>query len=225
MKFSSLFNPTYGIIRSIIALLLGLAIVIWPGVAVDAFVRILGAVMILVGGVSLGINFLGKERLGFLFAFTGIIAVLFGIVLLVFPDFFVNLLSYLFGILMLFFSIGEIATLLSAGKYTKVKFAFYIIPILIFLAGIFLIVKPMEVAKTVFVFFGIALIFYAVFEFVMAVRFSKVFKEVEQQAAVEEAKAEATDAEIIESKPLIEEAAEEPAEEPVDDPQDVQPEE
>ena len=211
MKFSSLFHPTYGIIRSIIALLLGLSLVIWPGVAVDAFVRILGAVMILVGGVALGINFLGKERLGFLFASTGIIAVVFGIVLLAFPDFFVNLLSYLFGILMLFFSIGEIATLLSAGKYTKVKFGFYIIPILIFLAGIFLIVRPMDAAKAVFIFFGISMIFYAVFEFVLAVKFSKVFKMAEQEAAVEAAKAEATDVEVIESKPLIEEAAEEPA--------------
>lgn len=211
MKFSSLFHPTYGIIRSIIALLLGLSLVIWPGVAVDAFVRILGAVMILVGGVALGINFLGKERLGFLFASTGIIAVVFGIVLLAFPDFFVNLLSYLFGILMLFFSIGEIATLLTAGKYTKVKFGFYIIPILIFLAGIFLIVRPMDAAKAVFIFFGISMIFYAVFEFVLAVKFSKVFKMAEQEAAVEAAKAEATDVEVIESKPLIEEAAEEPA--------------
>ena len=211
MKFSSLFHPTYGIIRSIIALLLGLSLVIWPGVAVDAFVRILGAVMILVGGVALGINFLGKERLGFLFASTGIIAVVFGIVLLAFPDFFVNLLSYLFGILMLFFSIGEIATLLSAGKYTKVKFGFYIIPILIFLAGIFLIVRPMDAAKAVFIFFGISMIFYAVFEFVLAVKFSKVFKMAEQEAAVEAAKAEATDVEVIESKPLIEEASEEPA--------------
>lgn len=210
MKFSSLFHPTYGIIRSIIALLLGLSLVIWPGVAVDAFVRILGAVMILVGGVALGINFLGKERLGFLFASTGIIAVVFGIVLLAFPDFFVNLLSYLFGILMLFFSIGEIATLLSAGKYTKVKFGFYIIPILIFLAGIFLIVRPMDAAKAVFIFFGISMIFYAVFEFVLAVKFSKVFKMAEQEAVVEAAKAEATDVEVIESKPLIEEAAEEP---------------
>ena len=210
MKFSSLFHPTYGIIRSIIALLLGLSLVIWPGVAVAAFVRILGAVMILVGGVALGINFLGKERLGFLFASTGIIAVVFGIVLLAFPDFFVNLLSYLFGILMLFFSIGEIATLLSAGKYTKVKFGFYIIPILIFLAGIFLIVRPMDAAKAVFIFFGISMIFYAVFEFVLAVKFSKVFKMAEQEAAVEAAKAEATDVEVIESKPLIEEAAEEP---------------
>ncbi len=210
MKFSSLFHPTYGIIRSIIALLLGLSLVIWPGVAVDAFVRILGAVMILVGGVALGINFLGKERLGFLFASTGIIAVVFGIVLLAFPDFFVNLLSYLFGILMLFFSIGEIATLLSAGKYTKVKFGFYIIPILIFLAGIFLIVRPMDAAKAVFIFFGISMIFYAVFESVLADKFSNVFKMAEQEAAVEAAKAEATDVEVIESKPLIEEAAEEP---------------
>lgn len=221
MKFSSLFHPTYGIIRSIIALLLGLSLVIWPDVAVDAFVRILGAVMILVGGVALGINFLGKERLGFLFASTGIIAVVFGIVLLAFPDFFVNLLSYLFGILMLFFSIGEIATLLSAGKYTKVKFGFYIIPILIFLAGIFLIVRPMDAAKAVFIFFGISMIFYAVFEFVLAVKFSKVFKMAEQEAAIEAAKAEATDVEVIESKPLIEEAAEEPA----DVPQEEQPEE
>ena len=198
MKLSSLFNPTYGIIRSIVALLFGLALVIWPGAAEVAFIRVLGAAMLLIGGVSLGINFLGKERLGFMFAFSGIIAVAFGIILLAKPDFFINLLSYLFGILMLFFSIGEIATLLSAGKYTKVKFAFYIIPIIIFLGGIYMLVNPMEAIKAVFIFFGISLIIYAIFEFVAALRFRNVFKEAEAAEALEEAKAEAEDAEVVE---------------------------
>ena len=198
MKLSSLFNPTYGIIRSIVALLFGLVLVIWPGAAEVAFIRVLGAVMLLIGGVSLGINFLGNERLGFMFAFSGIIAVAFGIILLAKPDFFINLLSYLFGILMLFFSIGEIATLLSAGKYTKVKFAFYIIPILIFLGGIYMLVNPMEAIKAVFIFFGISLIIYAIFEFVAALRFRNVFKEAEAAEALEEAKAEAEDAEVVE---------------------------
>ena len=93
MKLSSLFHPAYGIMRSVIALLLGLAFVIWPDIAVSASVRVLGAAMILVGAISLGINYLGKERLGAMFAVSGIIAVVFGIILLAFPDFFVELQS------------------------------------------------------------------------------------------------------------------------------------
>ena len=200
MKISSLFNPTYGIIRSIVALLLGLAIVIWPDIAVAAAVRALGAVMVLVGGISLAINFAGKERLGSLYAFTGIIAVLFGIVLLVFPDFFVKLLSYLFGVLMIFFSIGEIVNLISIGKNTKVKFAFYIIPILIFILGIVLLTNPFEVVKTLFVVFGIALIVYAIFELVVALKFRKACKAIKEEEALAEAETVAEDAEIIESK-------------------------
>ena len=206
MKISSLFNPTYGIIRSIVALLLGLAIVIWPDIAVAAAVRALGAVMVLVGGISLAINFAGKERLGSLYAFTGIIAVLFGIVLLVFPDFFVKLLSYLFGVLMIFFSIGEIVNLISIGKNTKVKFAFYIIPILIFILGIVLLTNPFEVVKTLFVVFGIALIVYAIFELVVALKFRKAYKAIKEEEALAEAETVAEDAEIIESKPADDEA-------------------
>lgn len=206
MKISSLFNPTYGIIRSIVALLLGLAIVIWPDIAVAAAVRALGAVMVLVGGISLAINFAGKERLGSLYAFTGIIAVLFGIVLLVFPDFFVKLLSYLFGVLMIFFSIGEIVNLISIGKNTKVKFAFYIIPILIFILGIVLLTNPFEVVKTLFVVFGIALIVYAIFELVVALKFRKAYKALKEEEALAEAETVAEDAEIIESKPADAEA-------------------
>ena len=202
MKISSLFNPTYGIIRSIVALLLGLAIVIWPDIAVAAAVRALGAVMVLVGGISLAINFAGKERLGSLYAFTGIIAVLFGIVLLVFPDFFVKLLSYLFGVLMIFFSIGEIVNLISIGKNTKVKFAFYIVPILIFILGIVLLTNPFEVVKTLFIVFGLALIVYAIFEMVVALKFRKAYKALQAEEALEEAAAAAEDAVIIESKPL-----------------------
>ena len=206
MKISSLFNPTYGIIRSIVALLLGLAIVIWPDIAVAAAVRALGAVMVLVGGISLAINFAGKERLGSLYAFTGIIAVLFGIVLLVFPDFFVKLLSYLFGVLMIFFSIGEIVNLISIGKNTKFKFAFYIIPILIFILGIVLLTNPFEVVKTLFVVFGIALIVYAIFELVVALKFRKAYKAIKEEEALAEAETVAEDAEIIESKPADDEA-------------------
>lgn len=202
MKISSLFNPTYGIIRSIVALLLGLAIVIWPDIAVAAAVRALGAVMVLVGGVSLVINFAGKERLGSLYAITGMIAVLFGIVLLVFPDFFVKLLSYLFGVLMIFFSIGEIVNLLSIGKNTKVKFAFYIVPILIFILGIVLLTNPFEVVKTLFIVFGLALIVYAIFEMVVALKFRKAYKALQAEEALEEAAATAEDAVIIDSKPL-----------------------
>ena len=211
MKISSLFNPTYGIIRSIVALLLGLAIVIWPDIAVAAAVRALGAVMVLVGGISLAINFAGKERLGSLYAFTGIIAVLFGIVLLAFPDFFVKLLSYLFGVLMIFFSIGEIVNLISIGKNTKVKFTFYIIPILIFILGIVLLTNPFEVVKTLFVVFGIALIVYAIFEMVVALKFRKAYKAIKEEEALAEAEAVAEDAEIIESRPADAEAEDAPA--------------
>ena len=194
MKISSLFNPTYGIIRSIVALLLGLAIVIWPDIAVAAAVRALGAVMVLVGGVSLVINFAGKERLGSLYAITGIIAVLFGIVLLVFPDFFVKLLSYLFGVLMIFFSIGEIAA--------AVTVVVMIVPILIFILGIVLLTNPFEVVKTLFIVFGLALIVYAIFEMVVALKFRKAYKALQAEEALEEATATAEDAVIIESKPL-----------------------
>ena len=202
MKISSLFNPTYGIIRSIIALLLGLAIVIWPDVAVAAAVRAIGAVMILIGGVSLAINFTGKERLGSLYAITGVIAILFGIILLVFPDFFVKLLSYLFGIMMIFFSIGQIVNLISISRHVKVKFTFYLIPILIFICGIVLMTNPFEAVKTLFVVFGVALIIYAIFEMVVALKFRKIYKMAQAQIAVEAAKADAVEAEVIESKPL-----------------------
>jgi len=200
MKLSSLFNPTYGILRSVVALLIGLAIVIWPDVAVNASVRVLGALMILIGGVTLGMNYLGKERMGSLFAMSGMIAVVFGVILLVFPDFFVKLQAYLFGVLMLFFSIGQISTLISAGKYTKVKFTFYIIPILLFIGGIVMLMNPFETVKTLFFIFGIALIMYAAFELVAALKFRKIFKAVDDELAIESAKAEAADAVIIDSK-------------------------
>jgi len=206
MKFSSLFNPAYGIIRGIVALILGLAFVIWPGVAVAASVRVLGAVMLIIGGVSLAINFLGKERLGFMFAFSGIIAVVFGIILLAFPDFFVQLLAYLFGALMIIFGVGQIATLISAGKYARVRAAFYIIPVLLAAGGVVMLVNPFKAVETIFVVFGIALILYAVFECWFALSFRKVYKEVEVAAAREAAKAEAIDVEVIESKPLSEDA-------------------
>ena len=202
MKVSSLFNPTYGIMRSIVAIMLGLAMLIWPGVAVNLFVRILGAALILIGGISLAINYLGKENMGSLFAFLGFTAFIFGIILLALPEFFVNLLAYLFGAMMIIFSIGQIVTLIYSNKFARVNFTYYIAPVIVFAGGIVMFCKPFETVETMFMIFGGGLIIYAVTEFLVALHFGKLFKEYKAAEGHELVKAEAVDAEVVDSKPL-----------------------
>jgi len=200
MKISIFFNPAYGISRSIIAFLLGLAFVIWPGVAVNLLVRVLGAMLILIGGVSLALNFTGKERLGSLMVVNGCVALIFGIILMVFPDFFVNLVSYLFGIVLIIVGVGEIVTLISAGRRAPVAFSYYIIPVLLFICGIIMMANPYETVETLFIVFGIAMTLYAIFEFIASLKFRKLFQLAEKSIAAVEAEPVDVEAEVVESK-------------------------
>jgi uncharacterized membrane protein HdeD (DUF308 family) len=101
----------------------------------------------------------------------GIGSLLFGIVLVSVPSFFVSVLMYILGIILILGGVEQVVTLVRAKKRTTVPIAFFIIPVLIVIAGVVVLFNPFKVAETLFIIIGIACLIYSVTEFVHWLRF------------------------------------------------------
>ncbi len=78
---------------------------------------------------------------------------------------------YLLGVLLMLAGITQVSALVSARKWTEVPFGFYIVPILILLAGLVVLFNPFTVASTAFMLLGITSMVYGLAEFVNYMKF------------------------------------------------------
>ncbi len=171
-----LFNPTYGYVRAAIAIVAGVLLIIYPDVAVNTVIMIIGGLLIIIGGVSIALSFKDKNSHVNIMGFNGFFDLLFGLVLLLFPSFFATLLIYVFGFIMLVFGIGEIANLASARRTLKFGIMYFILPFAIAACGVVMLFKPFESMTTLFMIFGVSLLVYGVSEFISTIKLRKVIK-------------------------------------------------
>jgi len=171
---SNLFNPVYGYVRSIIAVLFGAALVIWPEVSLTTIVQVIGIALIVVGIIPL-LGLAKNQKFYFLSA-TGVFDILLGIVLLVSPKFFVSLIMIVVGIFFITFGVGQLTNLYNAKKYSTVSWRFYVLPVCLTLFGIILLFNPFSSTATILMMVGIALMVYGISEIISTVKVRKAMK-------------------------------------------------
>lgn len=174
--YKSKFN---GLTRALIALVIGLVMVIIPGPAVDLVVKLIAAFLIASGVVSMVFGLMKKQKNELiLLVFNAIVDVLLGVVLFMYPDFFVKIVFILLGIGIMGFGIMQIVALVGASSLLGFGLWAFIIPVLVTIAGGFLIFNPF--AKEVMcIIAGITLICYAVSELWSAWKMQKAQEEYE----------------------------------------------
>jgi uncharacterized membrane protein HdeD (DUF308 family) len=159
--------------RAISAILLGVLLIWIPKNVILYIVIAVGIFFIVPGAISLISYFTaGKEkRKDMPFLFTAIGSLLFGVLLVSIPGFFVTVLMFLLGIIILFGAIEQIVTLIRVRKTVNVPVVFYIIPLLILTAGIVVLLNPFKTAETLFILIGITCLVYGVMEFINWLKF------------------------------------------------------
>lgn len=167
MKSANIFfDRSYGYARAIVALIGGLVLVIWPDIVQKWVVIILGSLILAVGVASIIIAYAGKwekEKVPLLLM-NSIVDIAFGVVLLAFPNFFVDLIMFVFGLLLLVFGLGEIVNLARTRKIVRFSPALYIGPCITTVIGITMFFFPRESGKWIFILFGATLLLYALSE-------------------------------------------------------------
>ena len=195
--FQRIFSPAYGYARSVTCILIGAVLAIWPDMAAKTLVVVLGIALMIIGGVSIAISYKQSESVfGNIMSFNGLFSILFGLLLVLFTEFFISLIMYIFGLLFILSGISELSGLISAGKYSKISVAYYILPVLVTVCGFILLFKPFQVERTIFIFTGLALIVYGLSELFATLKVKKVY----QSQQIEDAEYEEVSSETLNNK-------------------------
>ncbi len=164
------------ILRSILGIVLGLLLIIWPEVAITYLVIMIGIFFIIPGLYAL-ITYLFRDKAADtysgMFPVISIGSILLGIWLVVMPDFFVGTFMYLLGILLIIAGIQQTYYLIKARKWSHVSYLFFILPAIIFIIGIMILVYPFGAAKNTFIIFGVASLLYGINEMINWIKFRK----------------------------------------------------
>lgn len=162
----------YFLIRAVTALIIGLVLVLMPGVAADYLVITIGILFIIPGLFGI-IGYFGtkKGEKSPRFPIEAVGSLFLGLWLVIMPDFFVNILMYVLGFVLLLGGLQQVYTLIRARKWTDVPVAFFVAPVLVMMAGLLIVFSPRDSQQALFIIIGATAIVYALAELLNYFRF------------------------------------------------------
>ncbi len=197
----SVTNRGYSAVRGALCSGFGISLLLWPEPMLNIIVKIIAAFLIALGLVSLYYSY--KERkeeeasnpqfkqdnsLLSLFTKLNIIVYLgFGLLIFIFPSFFVSIMVFLFGAILLLLGAGQLMNLFASQKYTKVSAYFYIVPVIVTVCGVILFFQPFTAKNVLTMLFGGCIAGYGIVELITAwvlrnVKFGKDGRYMETQS-------------------------------------------
>lgn len=185
----------HALLRNASLLLLGVLLVTFSADAPKWIVMGCGILFMLPGLVTMLAIFTDRDTVYMpMVPFTAGGSILFGIYLLCFPDSFIEFLLYaLAGVLILFGTTGCLSVWRIRRIDTSVSAWHYLFPVLLFVAGILVLVFWHEVATLPFLIMGYALIIYAPLQMFTAIVISRAMKRAWLEAQPEQVMIEVKD--------------------------------
>lgn len=174
----------YSVIRGICAIIMGVLLVAWPEAAIVYLVIAIGAMFLVPSLFSLVGYFVKGRQMGMMFPIISLGSLLFGLWLMVSPAFFVGILMYVLGVALVFAGISQIVQLANARGWTQVPVGYYIMPVLVLLAGLIVLLNPFAAAAIPFIILGVSSIVYGVTDIINLIRFHKKEEKIVEHAVV-----------------------------------------
>ena len=174
---NTLTNRVYSAIRGVLMLVLGMALLIWPETMLNTIVKLIAAFLIAAGIATFYFTrednkgVAQDDQRGFLKSFASLnvaVYLCFGILMFLFPSFFVSIMVFLFGAILLLLGIGQLVNLFLSSRYTKLSGYMYIVPAVVTICGIILFFQPFTAKNVLTMFFGGCLAGYGAVELVSA---------------------------------------------------------
>ena len=160
-------------LRTICALIIGLVLVMFPNEAGDYFVITIGVVFLIPALLSIIGYFAMSAEERRRLPIEGIGSLLFGLWLIIMPGFFADLLTFVLGFILVLGGVQQIASLSAARRWMPVRVGFYIIPVLILIAGLVALFNPTGARNTAFIIIGISSLVYSLSELINWFKFAR----------------------------------------------------
>lgn len=181
------------IFRALSFLLVGALMVAFPYNITTWLVIIIGILFLIPGMVSIATFFKAythKDATRVLLPVIGVGSVVLGLLLILMPDLFTKWLMYVLAAALLLVGVMGIVNILHFRKYVEIGWAYYVIPTLLCVVGLFVIFHPLEVAADTITILGIASIVYSLTELLYAIRFRKVYRQIANEGKLVESPVE-----------------------------------
>ncbi|MGL5787774.1 MAG: DUF308 domain-containing protein [Bacteroidales bacterium] len=155
------------VLRGIISILIGVVFIAWPGLVVSYLVLILGILLVL----SSALPMIYAAVKSYSIPWSNAPALILGILLLAFPAFFVSVIMYVLGIILILAGLNQVLTYSAIKKNGfSVPGYYYIFPVIMLLSGVIILFNPFSTAATLFIYFGIIILFYGITEVIAALK-------------------------------------------------------
>lgn len=166
----------YAIISSLMALAVGILLMAWTEIAVIYLVIAVGALFAIPGlyGVASYAIYRMRTKRGNLkktFPIVAVGSLLLGIWLILMPAFFVSILMYFLAILLLLVGLNQFVAFIHSRKIGRVPVIFFIIPLLVMIAGIFILIYPFQAATIPFIIAGVSAVVYSLTDLIRLFRY------------------------------------------------------
>ena len=173
-------NRYSGVVRAAVAILIGFIMVLKPETSLIFLVKVIAAIMIASGAVSLVYGVLNRRNGGLgLLIFNTVVDILIGILLFSFPDEVASFVIILFGIILVVFGLFQIVTMASASRFVPLGFWTFVLPVICTAGGALLLVNPFGAASTLTLVAGIAILVYGISELFASWKMAKAIHEYE----------------------------------------------
>lgn len=171
-------NRFNGPIRALTAIAIGVVMVVSKANALNIAVRLIAAFLLASGIVSIVVGYKNRTNgtMG-LMGFNAGVDILLGFMLFLFPDVVSGLLIFIIGFALMGFGVFQLVSLFSANKVMKVGVFSFVMPVLVIIAGFFLVLKPNFIGETIGLIAGIALIIYGVSELLSSQKIKQAMDE------------------------------------------------
>ena len=156
-------NKFSGLLRAIVAIAIGIIMIVSKTDAMVLIVRIIASFVFASGLVSLLVGYKNRRdgRMP-LMGVNGIVDLVISGLAFAFAPVVAGLVVYIIGFILLGFGLFQLITIGSASRVMRMGVFAFVMPVLVFLAGAFLLARPAFLGTAVGTVAGVALIIYGV---------------------------------------------------------------
>lgn len=169
-----------GVIRAAIAVLIGCIMIIRPGSSLIFLVKVIAAILVASGIVSLVYGLVNRRAGGLgLMIFNTIVNILIGVLIFSFPEEVAGFVTILIGIALIVFGLFQIVAMASAASFVVLGFWTFILPVMCTLGGTLVLLNPFGTASTLTLIAGIAVLVYGISELFSSWKMARAMHEYE----------------------------------------------
>jgi len=215
------------VLRGVFAFLVGLSLVIWSNQAGEILLKALGvflvlsAVITVVYGLATN-SFVDLKGMSLITMASAILFLVVGLLLFFKTAFFMEFIGFVLGVILALYGLLQLVLAVRSSKGIKERFWFFLVPCLIFIAGVIFCFFPKANISVLCIIFGACLMVLGISEILMAFKvraLSKRLRAAAQQEADQMKQNQQTiEVEAIEPEPEAEVSDIEPAEPAFDEP-------